>query len=81
MVGPKSAIATRKEINVPKKPFASWTRLVAMISIVICARIRPFDCIGTRLSLRVYLGKTMVVKSRSILPSSRPADPFTVQKP
>src|SRR5580693_2340545 len=47
MVEPKSSIATRREIKVPKKPLASWTRLVAMISVVICARIRPLDCIGS----------------------------------
>ena len=39
MVGPKSSIATRSEMKVPKKPLASWIRLVAMISVPICAHI------------------------------------------
>ena len=44
MVGPKSSIATRSEMKVPKKPLASWIRLVAMISVPICAHINlsPF---------------------------------------
>src|SRR6516165_7212129 len=54
MVDPKSSIATRKEIKVPKKPLASWIRLVAMISVVICARIRPLDCIGTPFSASLW---------------------------
>jgi len=42
MVASKLSIATRKEIKVLKKPLASWTPLVAMISVPICARIaRP----------------------------------------
>ena len=41
MVAPKSSIATRREMKVPKKPLASWIRLVAMISVPICAHINP----------------------------------------
>jgi hypothetical protein len=37
MVASKLSIATRKEIKVLKKPLASWTPLVAMISVPICA--------------------------------------------
>jgi hypothetical protein len=40
----------RKEIEVLKKPLASWTPLVAMISVPICARIDPLDPIGPPLS-------------------------------
>ena len=36
MVGPKSSIATRKEMKVPKKPLASWMILVARIRVPIC---------------------------------------------
>src|SRR5215470_7902594 len=46
MVGSKFSIATRKEINVLKNPLASWMPLVARISVPICARIDPLDCIG-----------------------------------
>ena len=46
MVASKLSIATRKEIKVLKKPLASWTPLVAMISVPICARIDPLDRIG-----------------------------------
>ena len=46
MVASKFSTATRKEIKVLKKPLASWTPLVAMISVPICARIDPFDRIG-----------------------------------
>src|SRR6516164_2897154 len=45
MVGPKSSIATRKEMKVPKKPLASWMMLVARIRIPICAR-SDFDRIS-----------------------------------
>ena len=67
MVDPKSSLATLKEIKVPKKPLASWTRLVAMISVVICARFCPFDCIGFPFSgsLSIKLQR----HGRSILPS------------
>jgi hypothetical protein len=45
MVRPKSSIATRKEMKVPKKPLANWMILVARIRIPICAR-SYFDCIS-----------------------------------
>jgi hypothetical protein len=38
MVGPKSSIATRNEMKVPKKPLASWMILVAKIRMPTCAR-------------------------------------------
>src|SRR5580693_3480098 len=71
MVDPKSSIATRKEIKVPKKPLASWTRLVAMISVVICARIPPLDGIGSPFS--GGLSRKLQRQSHLILPSSSPA--------
>jgi hypothetical protein len=46
MVAPKSSFITRKEMKVPKKPLASWTTLVAMTSVPICARIDPVGRIG-----------------------------------
>ena len=52
----------------PKKPLASWMRLVAMINIVICARIRPLDCIGSP-SSAFYREKLDL----AMLPSSRRA--------
>jgi hypothetical protein len=46
MIAPKSSIATRKEMKVPKKPLASWMALVAMTSVPICARIDPLGRIA-----------------------------------
>jgi hypothetical protein len=43
-------IATRKENEVLKKPLASWTPLVAMISVPICARSDPLEPIPSPLS-------------------------------
>jgi hypothetical protein len=60
MVASKLSIATRKEIKVLKKPLASWTPLVAMISVPICAGapmmricpMRPFTRATLLLTLR-----------------------------
>jgi hypothetical protein len=49
----KFSIATRNEINVPKKPLASCTTLVAMTSIPICVRIDPLSGIEVFLVDRV----------------------------
>ena len=42
----KPSSATRREMKVPKNPFASWTPLVAMMRVPICACIDPLDRIG-----------------------------------
>jgi hypothetical protein len=57
MVGPKSSIATRKEIKVLKKPLASWTPLVARISVPICARIGALCDINVSNKKNTRLGK------------------------
>jgi hypothetical protein len=58
MVASKHSIATRKEIKVLKKPLASWTQLVAMISVPICARVDPLDPHRLSLLSRPILGFT-----------------------
>ena len=40
-VAPKFSSDTRSEMNVPKNPLASWTMLVATMSVPIAARIDP----------------------------------------
>jgi len=65
-------IATRKEIEVLKKPLASWTPLVAMISVPICGRIDPFDRIGpppSRGRSGIYTGRAHPTLSGSAYPS------------
>jgi len=65
---------------VPKKPLASWMRLVAMISVVICARIRPLDCIGSPFSGGLWR-KTTAAKATRSCHHHAPPYPFTARSP
>ena len=66
----------------PKKPLASCTRLVAMINVVICARIHRPDCIGSPfsggLSRKQQHQATRSCHDHARPIHSRPKDPIIV---